>query len=75
MQTTQLKMDRAHRKDATPNATASCNSTAPESFMHRLQELAARHSHLGLSADMAALSLIELWGVYCFLKGIEGGGL
>jgi len=50
-------------------------ATPCEAWLLRLQELAARHSHLGLAADLTALSLIELWGVYCLLSGIEGGSL
>ena len=67
MQTAQMKKGRAHRKDATPTATRNY------SWLLRLQELAARHSHLGLCADLTALTLIELGGVYCILSGIEGG--
>lgn len=42
-------------------------------WLLRLQELAVRHSHMGLAADLPALSIIELWGIYCFLSRIEGG--
>jgi len=69
MQTAQMKKGRAHRKDATPTTTRNC------SWLLRLQGLAARHSHLGVTADLPALTLIELWGVYCLLSGIEGGAL
>ncbi|KWR89714.1 hypothetical protein [Cupriavidus sp. IDO] len=74
MQNAQMKKGCAHRKDATPTATANCSQTAPTFLLH-LQELAARHSLLGLSAGTAALSLVELWGIYCSLNGIEGSGL
>jgi len=34
----------------------------------RLQTLCNRFAHLGISADLAALSIIELWGMYQFLS-------
>ena len=37
-------------------------------WLERLQMLIARHSYIGLNADIASLSLIELWGVYCYLS-------
>lgn len=37
-------------------------------WMERLQSLSVRFSHLGIGADIAALSIIELWGVYQFLS-------
>jgi|APThiThiocy_cv2_1041547.scaffolds.fasta_scaffold15960_5 hypothetical protein len=39
-----------------------------EGWLERLQTLLVRFPHLGLHADIAALSLIELWGLYCFLS-------
>ena len=39
-----------------------------ETWLERLQTLLGRFSNLGISADIAALSLIELWGVYCYLS-------
>jgi hypothetical protein len=39
-----------------------------ETWIERLQTLSARFSHLGIGADIAALSTIELWGVYRFLS-------
>ena len=39
-----------------------------ESWLERLQILLVRFSHLGISGDMAGLSLTELWGLYCFLS-------
>ena len=38
----------------------------------RLQELAARFSSLGLTPDLASLTLAELWGVYCYLCRLGG---
>ncbi|MEF9385059.1 hypothetical protein V4890_05405 [Ralstonia solanacearum species complex bacterium KE056] len=45
-----------------------------DTWLLRLQELAARYSNLGVTDDLPGLTLIELWGLYCFLRGIEGGG-
>ncbi len=36
-------------------------------WLERLQSLSARFSGLGITSDLAALSLVELWGVYRFL--------
>lgn len=47
--------------------------SARDDWMAHLWELAERHANLGLIADLPALTLIELWGVYCLLTGIEGG--
>jgi hypothetical protein len=41
-------------------------------LMH-LQTLCERFSHLGIGADMAALSLIELWGLYRYLSRLVEG--
>ena len=37
-------------------------------WLERLHTLVARFSYMGLGADIAALSLIELWGLYCYLN-------
>lgn len=37
-------------------------------WLERLQTLLARFSYLNLDADIALLSLIELYGVYCYLS-------
>jgi len=37
-------------------------------WLNHLQMLIARFSHLGIGQDIASLSLIELWGVYCYLS-------
>jgi len=39
-----------------------------ENWLERLQILLARYSALGVSGDIAELSLIELWGLYRFLS-------
>lgn len=44
-------------------------------WIERLQELAVRYAYLGLGADLAGLSLTELWGAYCLLTRIDGGSL
>ena len=37
-------------------------------WLKRLQMLIARFSHLGIDADMAALSLIDAWALYLHLS-------
>lgn len=44
-----------------------------EAWLERLQMLSARFSHLGMGDDLAALSIIELWGVYRFLSRLADG--
>jgi hypothetical protein len=44
-----------------------------ETWLERLQTLLERFSYLGVDADIAALSLIELWGLYCFLARLAEG--
>ena len=44
-----------------------------ENWLERLQTLSVRFSHLGLTGDMAGLSLIELWGLYRFLSRLADG--
>ena len=39
----------------------------------RLQMLCNRFSLLGVGADLAALSIIEAWGLYLFLSRLEEG--
>lgn len=38
------------------------------SWLERLQMLSVRFSNLGVSPDLAGLSLSELWGLYCYLS-------
>ncbi len=38
-----------------------------EHWLESLQMLCARFSYIGMGPDIAALSLIELWGLYRFL--------
>ena len=44
-----------------------------ETWQGRLQTLCVRFSHLGMDTDMAALSLIEAWGLYLFLLRFADG--
>lgn len=37
-------------------------------WLYELDELLVRFSGLGIGADIAAMGLYELWGVYCFLR-------
>lgn len=42
-------------------------------WMERLQSLSVRFSHLGMGADLTALSLIEAWGLYLYLSRLADG--
>jgi len=42
-------------------------------WLERLQSLCERFSYLGIGADVASLSLIELWGLYCYLSRLADG--
>lgn len=42
-------------------------------WLEHLQELIARSSNLGIAADIASLSLIEAWGLYCYLMRLAEG--
>lgn len=44
-----------------------------ETWQHRLHTLLERFSSLGIGADIAALSLIDLWGLYCYLSRLAEG--
>ncbi|MBZ0106719.1 MAG: hypothetical protein K8H84_13975 [Sulfuricella denitrificans] len=41
-------------------------------WLERLQGLAERFSCLGITADVGAMSLIELWALYLFLSRLAG---
>lgn len=54
--------------------TRNCNNIAArgvcmndEAWLQRLRCLCERFSHLGIGTDLAGLSMIELWGLYCYL--------
>ena len=44
----------------------------PADWLFKLDRLLAAHQRFGIGADVAALSLCELWGVYCYLRRIVG---
>ncbi len=44
------------------------------SWLEQLEMLLARFSHLGIGADLAALSIVEAWGLYRFLLRLADGG-
>tara|TARA_R110001599_G_scaffold159052_2_gene346198 strand:- start:10249 stop:10392 length:144 start_codon:yes stop_codon:yes gene_type:complete len=37
-------------------------------WLYKLERMLIRISHLGISADIAAMGLCELWGAYRFLQ-------
>lgn len=41
-----------------------------EPWLAELENLLVRYSFLGIGADVAAMELCELWGVYCLLRGM-----
>lgn len=43
------------------------------SWLERLHMLCNRFAHLGMGADLAALSVIEAWGLYRFLSRLADG--
>jgi hypothetical protein len=42
-------------------------------WLERLKTLCERFSSLGIGADLTALSLIELRGLYCYLSQLADG--
>ena len=44
----------------------------PAAWLEELQALAARFASLGISPDLAALTLAEAWGLYRFLARMAG---
>lgn len=48
--------------------------TAEYDWLQKLQALATRYSHLGVNPDLAGLSLVELYGVYMWLRDLGDGG-
>ena len=42
-------------------------------WMERLQCLSVRFAHLGISPDLAALSIVEAWGLYLLLSRLADG--
>lgn len=47
---------------------------APSDWQARLCELMARFPQHSAAADIASLSLTELWGLYRFLARVAKGG-
>lgn len=45
---------------------------ADEPWLHDLYALAYRFEGYGVTADLAALDLIALWGLYRFLQRLAG---
>lgn len=41
-------------------------------WLQHLETLAIRFSCLGVTADLASMSMIELWAVYRFLRRLAG---
>lgn len=40
-------------------------------WITHLNMLLERFSHLSVGVDMASLSEVEVWGLYCYLRGLE----
>lgn len=45
----------------------------PVNWLERLQWLAIRFSEYGVGADLAALAMADLWGLYVFLQRMAKG--
>ena len=45
-----------------------------DTWLDRLQCLITRFTYLGIGSDIAALSLIEAWGLYRHLTRLADGG-
>lgn len=43
-----------------------------DDWLNELNLLLARYSYLNLNADIATLSLVDLWGLYCYLSRLAG---
>lgn len=46
---------------------------ANDDWLESLHGLAYRFESLGVTHDLAAMSLCELWGVYCYLRRVLEG--
>ena len=44
-----------------------------DTWLEQLEMLLIRFSHLGIGADIASMSLIELWAVYQYLLRLTDG--
>lgn len=47
--------------------------TRPADWTTQLQGLAWRFTSLGITSDVAALTLAEAWGLFVFLRRMSGG--
>lgn len=47
---------------------------ANDDWLESLYKLTYRFPELGVGPDLAALSLYEAWGLYCFLRRLSEGG-
>ncbi len=57
------------------NYNSISSSVIPKrNWLDDLQLLVARFRYLGISDDIASLSIIELWGLYLFLSRLAEGG-
>lgn len=45
-----------------------------DTWLDKLQCLITRLAYLGIGSDIAALSIVEAWGLYCFLTRLADGG-
>ena len=52
---------------------AVVTTMSDDEWLERLQMLLIRFSHLGIGADVASLSLIELWALYLYLSRLVDG--
>ena len=43
-----------------------------DNWLDELKMLIERFSYLNIDADIATLSMIELWGLYCYLLRLAG---
>ncbi len=44
-----------------------------DDWQRQLEMLLIRFSHLGIGADVASLSMIELWALYLYLSRLADG--
>ncbi len=66
-------MDSTNAKDEPLHGTLSTPLINDnQNWLDRLQCLSVRFSYLGIGCDLAALSLIEAWGLYLFLSRLAG---
>lgn len=63
------------KKTTEPNCTLKQGNPEYQlylNWLHEFEMLCARYSGLGITPDIADLSLVEAWGLYCWLKGLRG---